>query len=390
MDSGDLGYRADGELYITGRRKDMIIKAGRNLYPQEVEEMVGDVPGIRKGCVAAFGVGRSRHRDRAPRRHGGESRRPRPRRWSDCRPRSASAWWPRSGIPPDTRGRRRARLRAQDLERKDPPRATRDAYLRGDHLRRRASPRVQWGRLLVGNAGERLRRLAGRGGTSSTRSHVAAVTSVTLPPLWLAVRLLPGAAVDRVVRRWCRAVLALAGCRLELEGRDNLRAPSVLVANHSSYLDVVALLASIPMPIRFVAKRELKDTALIGTIIRKVGHLTVERFDISRSVADAETVARALRREASLLFFPEGTFRAAPGLLPFRLGAFKAAVEAERPVIPIAILGTREILPADRWILPSGTHHRRGGHAHRPRGRGLAGDRALARSGAGGHCHPPR
>ena len=56
MDSGDLGYRADGELFITGRRKDLIKKAGRNLYPQEVEEIVGAIPGIRKGCVAAFGV----------------------------------------------------------------------------------------------------------------------------------------------------------------------------------------------------------------------------------------------------------------------------------------------------------------------------------------------
>ena len=56
MDSGDLGYLAEGELFITGRRKDMIIKAGRNLYPQEVEEVVGDIPGVRKGCVAAFGV----------------------------------------------------------------------------------------------------------------------------------------------------------------------------------------------------------------------------------------------------------------------------------------------------------------------------------------------
>ena len=56
MDSGDLGYWADGELYVTGRQKDLIIKAGRNLYPQEVEDIVGAVPGIRKGCVAAFGV----------------------------------------------------------------------------------------------------------------------------------------------------------------------------------------------------------------------------------------------------------------------------------------------------------------------------------------------
>ena len=56
MDSGDLGYWADGELFITGREKDLIKKAGRNLYPQEVEDIVGAIPGIRKGCVAAFGV----------------------------------------------------------------------------------------------------------------------------------------------------------------------------------------------------------------------------------------------------------------------------------------------------------------------------------------------
>ncbi len=55
-DSGDLAYQAEGELYITGRSKDLIIKAGRNIYPHELEEIAGEVDGIRKGCVAAFGV----------------------------------------------------------------------------------------------------------------------------------------------------------------------------------------------------------------------------------------------------------------------------------------------------------------------------------------------
>jgi acyl-CoA synthetase (AMP-forming)/AMP-acid ligase II len=55
-DSGDLAYQADGELYITGRSKDLIIKAGRNIYPHELEEIAGEVDSIRKGCVAAFGV----------------------------------------------------------------------------------------------------------------------------------------------------------------------------------------------------------------------------------------------------------------------------------------------------------------------------------------------
>jgi 1-acyl-sn-glycerol-3-phosphate acyltransferase len=137
---------------------------------------------------------------------------------------------------------------------------------------------------------------------------------------------------------------------VRLEGAENLGTPGILAANHSSYLDVVALLAALPVDIRFVAKRELERTPLVGTVIRKVGHLTVERFDLSRSVADAERVARALRGGIPLLFFPEGTFTARPGLLPFRLGAFKAAVEADCPVIPIAIIGTREILPAERWL----------------------------------------
>jgi 1-acyl-sn-glycerol-3-phosphate acyltransferase len=80
----------------------------------------------------------------------------------------------------------------------------------------------------------------------------------------------------------------------------------------------------------------------------------VGRADLSRSVADAERVTAALRGGMSPVVFPEGTFVRRPGLLPFRLGAFKAAVEAQCPVIPIAVSGTREILPADTWLLRPG------------------------------------
>ena len=85
-------------------------------------------------------------------------------------------------------------------------------------------------------------------------------------------------------------------------------------------------------------------------MIRKVGHLTVERGQTSQSVADAERVTAALRGGNSVLVFPEGTFVESPGILPFRLGAFKSAVETGRPVVPVAIRGTREILSADRWL----------------------------------------
>jgi len=99
----------------------------------------------------------------------------------------------------------------------------------------------------------------------------------------------------------------------------------------------------------------LAGALLIGAVIEKVGHLTVDRVDLSRGVADAERVARVLREGASLFFFPEATFVRAPGVRQFRLGAFKAAVEARCPVVPVALRGTRDILPADAWLPRPGT-----------------------------------
>ena len=125
---------------------------------------------------------------------------------------------------------------------------------------------------------------------------------------------------------------------------------AVLCANHSSYLDSVALLATLPAGVRFVAMRELFATPLIRTIIRKVGHLTVERADVSRSLEDARTVVDALGSGATLLVFPEGGFANAPGLRPFRLGAFKAAVESGKPIVPVAVVGTRAILGGGRTL----------------------------------------
>jgi 1-acyl-sn-glycerol-3-phosphate acyltransferase len=148
-------------------------------------------------------------------------------------------------------------------------------------------------------------------------------------------------------------VLRLAGCGPSVRGLEHApRRSAVLVANHSSYLDVVALLAALRpaepvLDLRFVAKRELLATPIVGKVLRKAGHLTVDRVDLSRGVADATRVTAALRDGAVVCVFPEGTFVRRPGLLPFRLGAFKAAVEAGCPIVPVVIRGTRDVLPAD-------------------------------------------
>ena len=154
------------------------------------------------------------------------------------------------------------------------------------------------------------------------------------------------------MRGWCRLLLRGAGVRVHVEGLEHLPATGavVLAANHSSYVDAVALLAALPGPFRFVGKRELAGWPLVGAVIRRVGHLTVERADPARSVEDAARVSAILRGGTSLAFFPEGTFLDTPRLLPFRLGAFKAAVEAGCALVPITIRGSREVLPADAWL----------------------------------------
>jgi 1-acyl-sn-glycerol-3-phosphate acyltransferase len=349
MDSGDLGYRVGGELYVTGRRKDVIIKAGRNLYPQEVEELVGDVPGIRKGCVAAFGVGDpaigterlvviAETRVREP-----EAR---ARLEAAVRERVVAAL----GLPADTVLLAAPGSVLKTSSGKIRRSATREAWRHG-RLGQRPSSGRQWLGLAAVAGRARLARALAGVGRLAFGLWTGVVLLATVPLLWLLVRVLTPRGVDRAVRGWCRAVLRLVGCRPRLAGVERLPAAGAVVfaANHSSYLDAMALLAAIPRDFRFVGKRELQGWPLVGTVVRRVGHLTVERADPSRSVEDAARVSTALRDGTSLVFFPEGTFLEGPRLLPFRLGAFKSAAEAGCPIVPVTIEGARAILPAGAW-----------------------------------------
>jgi fatty-acyl-CoA synthase len=384
MDSGDLGYVADGELYVTGRRKDIIIKAGRNLYPQEIEDLVGGVPGVRRGCVAAFGVpdpeqgterlivvAETRARD------------------ADARERMRAAVVERVveaiGLPPDTVEVARPGAVLKTSSGKIRRSATRDAYLRGTLGRPRPSARRQ--RLSLGVTHARLvLRAAGKAvGAAGFALWIGMVLAVLVPPLWIAVALSRRRrTVEAITRWWCRGVLRLAGCGPTVHGLEHLPPRSaILVANHASYVDVAVLMAALPLDLRFVAKRELLASPIIGAILRRAAHLTVDRVDVSRGVADAARVTAAVRAGAVVCVFPEGTFVRRPGLLPFRLGAFKAAVEARCPIVPVAIRGTRAVLAADSWLPRPGHIEVTVGAPLHPRGEGwreMARLRDLARA----------
>ena len=185
-------------------------------------------------------------------------------------------------------------------------------------------------------------------------AYIAGVVALTVPPLWVALLLVPeGRPADRLVRWSLRLVVRVSGCRLRVSGADRLLrcGPAMLVANHASYLDSVILMAALSAEFRFVANHGLLAWPLIGMIVRKARHLTVNRGVRAQRLACTRAMADVLRQGGSLLVYPEGTTSRQPGLLPFRLGAFRAAVLAGRPIVPITVVGTGRVWRRDGWLL---------------------------------------
>jgi 1-acyl-sn-glycerol-3-phosphate acyltransferase len=187
--------------------------------------------------------------------------------------------------------------------------------------------------------------------------------AIVMLPGWLVTVVLPAPADGRparkVLRLLCRAALALAGLKPRVSGQEFLAEaarrsqegqPLLLVSNHASYLDVLVVAAVSPVPICFVAKSEAASWPIIGTFIRKCGYLTVSRRDASHAAADSEGMVRKLQLGESVHVFAEGTFTPHNGLRPFQMGAFKSAVESGCTILPVTLVGTRNVLRDRAWL----------------------------------------
>lgn len=148
-----------------------------------------------------------------------------------------------------------------------------------------------------------------------------------------------------------RMVFVLAGVRVTVRGMDNLPNDScVVVANHASYIDGVLLNGYLPSRFGFVIKGEMRDIPVVHFLLRRSGSKFVERKEATGSSRDARQLVKAAQEGESLGFFPEGTFLLEAGVGRFRAGAFVAAIKGDMPVVPIAISGTRKMLPSGRFL----------------------------------------
>ena len=140
--------------------------------------------------------------------------------------------------------------------------------------------------------------------------------------------------------------------RLGVEGAWPAGGPFVVVANHQSILDIL-LLSRLPREMKWVAKASLFAVPWAGWMLRLAGDIPVRRGD-PESGGEALARARAyLDRGMSVMVFPEGTRSTTGELLPFKTGAFRLALEAGVPVLPVAVSGTGAGMPkGGPWVRP--------------------------------------
>lgn len=167
-----------------------------------------------------------------------------------------------------------------------------------------------------------------------------------------------GRTQHRMARIWGKMLLAASFIRVRVEGLEKIdpNANYVFVANHASYMDIPAILARLPHQFRFFAKKGLFSIPFLGWHLNRAGHLPVDRSNARNSLKSMSEGARIVaERGVSVLLFPEGG-RTPEGLRPFKEGAAYIAIKAGVPVVPMAVIGMRR-------LLPMGSIHLHSGHA---------------------------
>jgi len=378
--SGDMAYIADGDIFITGRSKDIIIRAGRNIYPHELEQAVGNLPGIRKGCVVAFGatdaharterlvvVAESHATDAASQR--------------TLQQKIMTTATDLIGLPPDDVRIVPPHTVLKTSSGKIRRSACRELYEQGRLEQVQRALWRQFGTILLESIIPSWRRFRRRIAAQLYAAYAWSLFGVLGVAAFGAVMVLPTLRARWAVVRGLLKLLAWAAVTpIEAQGLHNLPPeiqPCIYVANHASYIDALVLIAALPHSISFVAKVELRKKAVVRWLLQRLQVEFVERFDRQQVLIDAKRLADKVQQRHSLLFFAEGTFTRIPGLQEFHMGAFVTAVQANIGVIPIALHGTRSVLRSDTWFPRHGHVTITVGKLLAPRAARVAGESAI-------------
>ncbi len=186
-----------------------------------------------------------------------------------------------------------------------------------------------------------------------------AVVTILGSLVGLATRLVDksGDLILDLARAWSRWITSFAGVKIVVENRANLLPdrPYVFMANHASSLDIWAVFVAIPRRIRLIAKRQLARIPLFGWVMWAGRFIFIDRQNGVAARRSIDEAGRRIHDGDSVLLFPEGTRTRDGTLGTFKKGGFHLAIKAGVPIVPLALRGTRELMPAGSLLLRSGT-----------------------------------
>lgn len=180
------------------------------------------------------------------------------------------------------------------------------------------------------------------------------ISSIVIVAGLLGGRDRPGSVFDWAPRVWSRILLAASGVQVVIHGDEHRRGEQhVFVANHVSWFDVFVMAAHLRW-FKFVAKAELFRIPLFGPAMRTAGMIAIDRQNQKSARGSIHEAAARIHEGASVILFPEGTRGHAYPLRPFKKGAFVLAIEAQAPVVPVAIHGTIEVQAKGKILIRPG------------------------------------
>lgn len=151
----------------------------------------------------------------------------------------------------------------------------------------------------------------------------------------------------------------LMGVRLTGAGLDTLPKdrPFILASNHESNLDILSLIAFTPVPVKFVAKKELLKTPFLGHCIRSQGHIVINRSHARDAIKEMEKIGDIIYQGNTAMIFPEGTRTSDGAIQPFKRGIGKIAYPHNLTIIPCRIKGAYHLMGKGSWFMTPGTIH---------------------------------
>jgi 1-acyl-sn-glycerol-3-phosphate acyltransferase len=165
-----------------------------------------------------------------------------------------------------------------------------------------------------------------------------------------------GNPLHKIGRFWGKSILAGSRVKVSVKGLSNidLSVPYIYMANHQSNFDIPVLLGHLAVQFRWLAKVELFKIPIFGRAMRKVGYISIDRYDRESAFKSLDVAANKIKSGVSVLIFPEGTRSRDGKIRPFKKGGFVLAIDSGVPIVPVVITGTRAIMPKGKFRIYPG------------------------------------